>query len=95
MDPFSIFLSIVLGAFSVTMSVAGLVQGQQSMQMAQQQYTESMALSSKQLRESQAVSEEQYEKSVAQSNEQLDKSYSMARDTKYKMARYGSSRRMK
>lgn len=94
MDPFSIFMSIVLGAFSMSLSIAGLVQGQQSMQIAQQQYTESLELSKKQMEESKQLSQEQYAESVKQSDNQLNQSYSMARDTKFKMPRYGSNRRM-
>lgn len=94
MDPFSIFMSIVLGAFSMSMSIAGLVQGQQSMQTAQQQYTESLELSRKQMEESKQLSQEQYAASLEQSESQLNQSYYMARDTRFKMPRYGSSRRM-
>lgn len=95
MDPFSIFMSIVLGAFSMTMSIAGLVQGQQSMQVAQQQYTESLELNKKQMEESKQLSQAQYAESVKQSEKQLEQSYFVARDTKFKMPRYGSNRRMK
>lgn len=95
MDPFSIFLSITLGAFSISMSVAGLVQGQQSMQMAQNQYTESLELNKQQMLESKQLASEQYSQSIEQSERQLDESYLLARNTKYKMGRYGSTRRMK